>query len=581
MTLPTLLAVFTLSIPACGGSNAIPDDVIRVTASYPGANARVVADTVAAPIEQQVNGVKDVTGLESESRADGSYTLTVRFTPRTDLDMALVLVQNRVALANPILPEAVRQSGVTVCKAPDGPPAFWVAVTSPGGRYDERYLANYARINLVDEFARLRGATNARTVGAGEGKIRMWLDPEKLAAGAMTAADVIRLIEEQNIKVSTGRAQDKPLEFALLARGRFVDPDRLRDVILRATPNGEVIRLRDVARFEVGIGDGTFATVDGSPAALVAVTAWRGITTAAEVGKVVDQLAKRAPEDVRMEVVADVPADDSLVVNVRLPESASRERVQGTVAKISKAVRALTGVQRCTAFGDDREPNAATIFVKRSGEKRPAVADIRKALRDVPDIVCRVREAGREPLRFALCDAGDQGAKALWKAASAVVERMTADTAVVDVVLVGSTSRPEVRYTIDQTKLKVFDVSLSDVSNTLRVAVGVSELKGATEIDRTVVIQVPSRPGATRDDLSGFKVRNKQGQMVPLSAVTTVQDVEAESVVVRVNLHPAVILTTNPGEGVSPKEAIARCQKLIEEALPKGYRAENLSRSGR
>ncbi len=239
-----LLALFPLFALGCAGGGApepgsdATGPVIRVTASYPGANSLTVRDTVAAPIEQQVSGVEDMTVMESECRDDGTYTLIVRFKPKTDMAIAQVLVQNRVALAQPVLPELVQRTGIVVRKGQfDSFPPLWVAVTSPDAKYDIVYLQNFANLNVKDEIARLGGVADVRMVGTSESTLRVWLDPQKLAAHNLTAKDVVAAMEKQNMQVAAGLGQPPtpaeqmfPLTITHLVR--FTSPEDLWKVFL-------------------------------------------------------------------------------------------------------------------------------------------------------------------------------------------------------------------------------------------------------------------------------------------------------------------------------------------------------------
>ncbi|MDB5314096.1 MAG: hypothetical protein JWO38_8298 [Gemmataceae bacterium] len=591
-TLPFLLAVFALSTAACDGAAAPPGSdpaggVIRVTTSYPGANARVVADTIAAPIEQQVNGVEGMTRLESESRDDGSYTLTVRFGPRTDLDAAKVLVQNRVNLALPALPDLCKTQGVTVRKAPTGPPTFWLAVSCPNGKYDALYLANVSRRFLKDELARLPGVADVRVSGAGESVLRLWIDPDKLAARGLTAADVVGALENQNLKVAAGQVGRPPkgqlFQYTLTITGRLTEPDDLGQVIVKTTGDGQVVSLRDVARIEVGPGKGGFAAVNGKPAALLAVTPWRGKVTAEEIRKAVGGAAK-VLKDVQVELVADLSAGGVLVVDVRLPESASQVRTMEATARASRLVRELPGSPDCLEFGEDREPNAATLLVKLPENNRRTVASIRDRLgRETPGAVCRVSEVspGGEPfpVRIAVCDTGDKGEQGLREVVDAVAKQLAADAAVTDMSVSPGSMVSKLRISLDRAKLKELGVSAADVAAVIRIAAGggVNDFSPGRDPVMQLDLGIQTRP----DDLAALKVRGAKGEMVPLNTIAEFRMISAESVVTRVNLYPALILTANPADGTTPAHAAARCLELAGKELPKGYRAENLTRPAR
>src|SRR5262245_17045526 len=237
--------------------------MVRVTAAYPGANAQVVADTVAAPIEQQVNGVEKMLYMSSQSNNDGSYTLDVTFEIGTDVKMAQVLVQNRVAIAEPTLPDVVKTIGVAVKKrSPDV--LLGISLYSDDdpetGRpyYDALYLSNYATINVKDAVARVEGVGDVAILGQQDYSMRVWLDPDKLQSRNLTVGDVMRCLREQNVQVAAGRIGQPPVptgqdfQYTLSTLGRLIEAEQFAEIILNTGQDGEVTYLRDVSRPELG-----------------------------------------------------------------------------------------------------------------------------------------------------------------------------------------------------------------------------------------------------------------------------------------------------------------------------------------
>src|SRR5712692_10376673 len=207
ITLAGGVAVFSLPIAQYP---EITPPTVEVSAIYPGANAQVVADTVAAPIEQQVNGVENMMYMSSQCTNDGSYNLTVTFQNGVDLNMAQVLVQNRVSLAQPILPDLVKRRGVTVKKK--SPSVLMIVnLFSPDDSRDNLYLSNYATIQLKDELSRLKGVGDITYLGQRDYSMRLWLDPEKMVARGLTASDVVTAIEQQNTQVAAGQLGQPPV----------------------------------------------------------------------------------------------------------------------------------------------------------------------------------------------------------------------------------------------------------------------------------------------------------------------------------------------------------------------------------
>jgi len=248
-------AIALFKLPVSEYPEVVPPSVV-VRAAYPGANPKVIAETVAAPLEQEIVGVENMLYMSSQATMDGSLALTVTFRIGTDVDRAQVQVQNRVAQALPRLPEDVRAIGVSTLKST---PAFLMVVhlTSPDGRYDSLYLRNYASLNVRDLLARIPGVGDVRVFGAGDYAMRVWLDPQKMAARDLTTGDVVGAIREQNVQVAAGQIGAPPavgseFQLALNAQGRLQTEEEFGDVVVKTGNNGEVVRLRDIARLELG-----------------------------------------------------------------------------------------------------------------------------------------------------------------------------------------------------------------------------------------------------------------------------------------------------------------------------------------
>jgi multidrug efflux pump len=300
-------------LPISEYPEVVPPTVV-VRALYPGANPQVVAETVASPLEQAINGVEDMLYTSSQSTADGLMTLTVTFALGTDLDKAQVLVQNRVSQTLPKLPEVTQRLGVVTQKSsPDL--TMVVHLVSPDKRYDGLYLSNYAALRVRDELARISGVGEARTVGAGEYAMRVWLDPDKVAALNLTASDVVDAIREQNVQVAAGQFGAPPTpgaaDFQLLidTQGRLVTEDEFENIIVKTGDVGQITRLRDVARVELGASSYALrALLDGQPAAAIAIFQLPGsnaIEVSDNVRATMAELARDFPEGVSYEIVYD------------------------------------------------------------------------------------------------------------------------------------------------------------------------------------------------------------------------------------------------------------------------------------
>ncbi len=307
-------AVAALNLPLAQYPQITPPS-INVTCTYPGANAHVVAESIAAPIEQQVNGVEDMLYMVSQSNNDGSYNLTVTFKPGVNLNFAQVLVQNRINLAMPLLPDVVKQTGVSTRKR--NPDILQViAVYSPNDRYDQLYLSNYVTTRIKDEIARVEGVGDVNQFGQQDYSMRIWLDPERLAALNLSASDVARALREQNRQVAAGHVGQPPTrgrsayELTVTTVGRLSEPEQFADIVLRAEPDGRKVRIKDVGRVELGARNlDTTSKVDGRPNASLAVWALpdaNALATAQRVIARMEELKKNFPEDLEYVISLDM-----------------------------------------------------------------------------------------------------------------------------------------------------------------------------------------------------------------------------------------------------------------------------------
>ena len=285
----------------------IAPPTVAVTCQYPGASAQVVSETIAAPIEQQVNGVENMMYMSSQSTNDGSYSLTVTFRNTVDLNLAQVLVQNRVALAIPNLPDVIKATGVTTKKqAPDI--LLAIGIYSPDGRYDQLYLSNYATIQIQPVLSRLPGISDVRMFGQRDYSMRIWLDPDKLAARRMTAGDVVMALREQNLQVAAGQMGQSPTvlgqqtQITLSTLGRLSEIKDFEKVIIKTTPEGRFVRVRDVGRVELGAkNEDVSSRVDGHPISNLAIFQLpdaNALETADVVKAKIEELKKEFPPGV-------------------------------------------------------------------------------------------------------------------------------------------------------------------------------------------------------------------------------------------------------------------------------------------
>ncbi|HQX06043.1 MAG TPA: efflux RND transporter permease subunit, partial [Zoogloea sp.] len=306
-----LLSVFQL--PIAEYPEVVPPSVV-VRAQFPGANPKVIAETVAAPLEESINGVENMLYMQSQANSDGNLTLTVHFQLGVDPDKAQQLVQNRVSQALPRLPEDVQRLGVTTAKST---PTITMVVhlTSPDDRYDMTYLRNYAVLNVKDSLARIKGVGEVGLFGSGNYAMRVWLDPGKVAERGLTAPEIVKAIREQNVQVAAGvigappNDRRTPLQLNVNAQGRLKDEAEFAQIILKTAPDGGVTRLGDVARIELAAAEyGLRALLDNKPAVAIPIFQTPGanaLDISTQVRETMAELEKDFPPSVKYSIVYD------------------------------------------------------------------------------------------------------------------------------------------------------------------------------------------------------------------------------------------------------------------------------------
>lgn len=301
------------ALPISEYPDVVPPSIV-VRGTYPGANPKVIAETVATPLEESINGVEDMLYMSSQATSDGVLTLTVTFKLGTDPDKAQQLVQNRVSQAEPRLPAEVRALGVTTVKS--SPDLMMVVhLVSTGDRYDLTYLRNYAVLNVKDRLARIEGVGQVQVFGAGDYSMRVWIDPQKAAEHDLAASDITNAIRQQNVQAAAGTIGASPslpgvdLQLSVNAQGRLQTPEQFGNIIVKSGANGEITRLRDVARVEMGAADYTLRSLlDGKPAVAVPVFQAPGsnaIAISDAVQATMKELKLAMPEGVSYEIVYD------------------------------------------------------------------------------------------------------------------------------------------------------------------------------------------------------------------------------------------------------------------------------------
>jgi HAE1 family hydrophobic/amphiphilic exporter-1 len=317
-------AVSQLGLPIAKFPEITPPTV-QVTCYYPGANAKVVAETVAAPIEQEVNGVENMLYMSSTSADDGSYVLNVTFEIGTDMDMATVLVQNRVSIAQPKLPEEVRRQGITTKKQSTAILQF-IVLSSSDPKLDALFLSNYALINVKDELSRIKGVGAVVLFGAEEYSMRVWLDPAKLKARQLTTEDVVNAIREQNVQVAAGRLGEPPtpadtaFQLVVNTQGRLKEVEQFENLIVKSGAGGRMTRVRDVARVERGAKNyNRSSQFNGQPCASLAVYQLPGanaLDVAEQLKATMERLSKAFPAAMKY----SIPFDTTMFVDASIHE---------------------------------------------------------------------------------------------------------------------------------------------------------------------------------------------------------------------------------------------------------------------
>ena len=569
-----------------GGLNTGPG--ILVETVYPGASAEVVSDSVRAPIENQVSNMEKLRHMRSRCDDEGKYGLDLVFQRGINREQTQVLVQNRVNLALPVLPDPVQNAGISVLRGASGV-LLIATLSAPGGRFDELYLSNYANLHIKDELSRLPGVGHVSQIGESDYRLRISLDPEKLAALNLAAADVLQVLKKNQ----------EPGEGT---------PEKMADLIVKAGGAGRVVRLRDVGTVEPGADrPKSQAFQEDKPVVALVVYLTGDVAprkVRAAIQEKLGELRSRLPEGLDLKLPFDFTANQEtpgrpttpeyLVLDLDFPNTASVERIVEIQKRCLAMVREVPGTQEFVALSE----NPFDVFGKHpclllrlaSTEKGKSNRDeviraIRARLTETNEIKVRVRDLswpgsfpqGSYPINMAM---HGPELKQVQEWAAKIAEKLGQDKKLTDVWLNrASWPQPQIYLNIDRDAARTRGVSLRDIFSTLELALGSLSLNSFNRFGRTWRVQVRSKPevGSSAKDIAKFKVRNSAGQMVPLSSIATVRETEVPAVLDFLDSRPMVEVTANPATEVSIEEARKLCEAVAEEVrkelrLPAEYR---------
>ncbi len=573
--------------------------VIVVKAAYPGANARVVADTVGAHIEKQVHGVEGMTHMTSQCDHAGNYALTVTFAAGTDPQQAQVRVQNRVTLLQPVLPEAVWKGGLIV-RPKAGDVLLFVVLTSDG-RQDARALSEVANKMVRGDLTRLPGVGDVQLFGAPDQAVRVHLDPDLLQALNLTVQEVLLVVQEYGAQAAAGQLGQPPVpagqgfDFTLNTTSPLQTTAELENIPLKTNPEGRQVRIRDVGTIERGpTASAGKARCNGQAAVVLGVapvaTAQPAAVSAAVRSRLA-QLREKLPKGVHLAVRFDASgggaAPGYLRLDVRLPDDASLERTQSALEKCARLLARVDEV--CDVLelsGPPAAPgsNQGCVLVglelAEGGRAGVAVA-LRQLLgRELPEALVRVGDPARpgqlsqEGYAVALAVHGPDEQR-VNELAQQLAALLTESKQLTDVGCgPGDREAPNLMLAIDPEKLKSLGVSMDEVIKPLQAVFGSFYINDFNKFGRTwqinVSVKKEVRQGAER--LESLQVRTNKGKLLPLRAVASIREYTCPMVVQRFNGEPMATVTANLAPGVSAAAARAACAAAAAKVLPAGYR---------
>jgi multidrug efflux pump subunit AcrB len=526
-------AVTIATLPIAQFPNIAPPE-IRLQANYPGADAKTLEDAVATPIEQQVNGVDNMTYMYSlNATANQQTSLIVDFDLKTDPNTDLLLTQSREQLATGQLPPSVNSYGVALKKSTTAP-LMLIALYSPHGTHDATYLANYAYINLNDPVARLYGVGQTQVFGAGQYAMRLWVKPDQLAKLGITVTDISDAIQAQNTVNPAGQVGGEPAPpdqqytYAVLAQGRLKSPEEFGNVIVREAPNGGIVRVKDVARVELGTQDySTLCRLNGKAAAGLAVyqlPGTNGVQTVEGVRKLMAQMKQRFPNDLDYAISLDQTAF-------------GHRRHEGDYLDTSDCDCAGDPGGLSLSPGLARHADSTVGCACLSGWNVCPLSAVRLLDQHAFDVRAGTRHRPGGRRRDRRC------------------RRCAA---------------PHRRRPKAQGRGSKSDVALSDVYNTIQANMGGLFVNYYNEFGRTWQVYIESEAPyrSNTNNLGQFYVRNNQGEAVPLSALASFETRSGPEFIMRYNEYRSAQINASAAPGYSSDQARTALEDVFRQTMP-------------
>lgn len=553
-----------------------PPPVIVVEATHPRTDASIVVDRVAKPIERQIDGLDGVARLVSRSGDDGSYSLRVFFKPGIDAERAKRAVHDRLALAVPMLPESVRSRGVTL--AVKSPIRHAVFLMPKEGRHDSATIALAASKQLRGELARIPGVDAITVLGSAERSARIWLDPDRLRALKLSAIDVVKSLEK-HATAQGGPKAGNTLE-RLRAAGGF------EQLVLKTLDSGEVIRLQDVARVELGAHFQEHAHINGQPCvAFFLATGWADDPKkqSREIADHVARIGANLPEGLTLTSPWTISGrgapGESALIDVATPTGASARNSQAELMRCERLFRQANGVATVIAltanpFDLDPQQSCLLLYARSNSPALPfrdLVRRVRAGLADESDVTLRLRErwspSGFEdfayPISLAISGSDVSVAREL---AQKLVQRLRQEPGLTDIAVNGNSvlhTRPDAE--IDRTKAAALGLSLQEIADTVELCTGSLAVKGA---DRWFVGFPPeNQPREAANVLRQTFLRAGRGEMIPLGIVVSLRQIAAPIAIERLDTKPMVRVTGGMTVAGKPAAARALCEQAWEKLL--------------